>query len=64
MNYLWKNEPVFLALIGSAVFWKGLFVLLGTFGHALTPAQQDALSGVGLLVAGAIARGQVSPVKP
>lgn len=61
MQKLWKAEPVILTLLGSAAFWPSVFILLKAFGHPLTSDQENAVTGLAVMIAGAIIRSQVTP---
>lgn len=61
VKWLWAREPVVMTIVTSAGFWPALFYLLAAFGHPLTAMQQEALGGLGVIIAGGIIRGQVSP---
>lgn len=61
VKWLWSREPVLVTIVSSAGFWPALFYLLAAFGHPLNAMQQEALAGIGVIIAGGIIRGQVTP---
>ncbi len=63
MQRLWNAEPVLMAIVGNGAVWMALFTLAAAFGHPVPDPQRDALVGFGTLVAGIVARSQVSPSK-
>lgn len=61
LGKFYAAEPILATLIGSALLWPALFQLLSAFGHPLSHDQQDAISGLAVLIGTLIARSQVSP---
>ena len=64
MGRLFQSEPILMLIGGSAVLLPAIFEVLSSFDLAFTPRQTMALTSLVTIVAGVIARGRVSPVRP
>lgn len=62
LSSFWAAQPLISTLLGSAIFWPALFRVLAAFGHPLSHEQQDAVSGLAILIASGIIWTQVSPI--